>query len=99
MFLVGLLLLVPGYVRWRFETLGADGAIFFHRSGVLTTEEVKIPLKRIESVEVVTSLLGKLLGFGTILVFGVGQQQITVDFVKDPIRLQEELLILAAAQP
>lgn len=86
-FVYGVYLMVHG---WALEVAVTTDR-FVKKTGLvsITTEEVS--LDKIEEVNVGTSIIGRILGYGTIDVHGTGAGAIHVKMINNPIGLRREI--------
>jgi hypothetical protein len=66
---------------------------------IRTTElaVIEIKVERIESVQVNQSVMGRLLGFGTIVFSGAGTPQLTVPNIAEPLEFRKA--VVGAQEP
>lgn len=55
------------------------------KSGVLVRRTTDIPMSKVESIDVRQSVMGTLLGFGTIEIAGTGGTREVIDYVARPL--------------
>ena len=53
------------------------------RAGIMSMQTVEIPFSRIESVDVMTTPMGMLLGFSSVIILGTGGMRYIVPFIRD----------------
>jgi putative membrane protein len=99
--LAGLLILGLLYVKWTRTEFYFDAAGDFHLdSGVVSRQERRVALSRLQSVEVVRPLLGRVVGLSqvTIELAGSGDARVTLSYLTDAeaTRLRAEILARAA---
>jgi len=61
------------------------------KTGFLRTQSWEIGLQHIESVRLQQTLLGKMFGYGDVIVSGVGGDQILFALVDDPAIFQQKI--------
>ena len=64
---------------------------FIHKSGIISFQTEELELDNIEKVTVAQSILGRLLGYGTLTAHGTGSEEIRVDMVRRPIALRRQI--------
>lgn len=62
--------------------------------GIIRTDTIEIYLNKIESIRVEQGILGKLLGYGTIIIHGYGGSETPIIDIKDPLNFKKELELL-----
>ena len=105
--LLGVLVVVPlaalaAYVAWRVTRYRLTGTELQVDSGVLTRRQRRVPLARLQSVDVVRPLVARVLGLAELRleVAGGGQTEAPLSYLSedDARRLRESLLHLAAGR-
>ena len=59
------------------------------KSGILMTNVIEMKLAAIESIQVQQSILGRMLGYGTVTVRGNGEDSMTLVAIDDPWAIQK----------
>jgi len=62
------------------------------KTGFIRRDTTEVLLRRVEAGTVSQSVLGRLLGYGTVLVVGTGGTSTSVGYIADPIRFRYSLL-------
>jgi uncharacterized membrane protein YdbT with pleckstrin-like domain len=83
----GLIMLVRAYAAEFVVT----SERFVVKRGLVSYAADEICLDTIEEVDIDESILGRLLGFGTLEVNGAGNAKIAVNFISRPDRLRREI--------
>ena len=85
LFLLGLITFLRMMIRqWSIE-IGVTSHRFVEKYGLLSMKTNEIALPNIEGVRVVQSILGKLLGYGTVRIEGTGVDSVTTPTIADPV--------------
>lgn len=66
---------------------------FIRKTGLVSFDTEEIGLANIETVMVEQTVLGRLLGYGTVRVHGEGKNWIEIKMVELPVRLRRQLQI------
>ena len=61
------------------------------KKGVLSRRTDEMKLNKVENVELKQSLMGRILGFGEIIVSGTGSGKVTISKVTDPIEVKKQI--------
>ena len=64
---------------------------FIHKSGIVSFQTEELELDNIEKITVAQSILGRLLGYGTLTAHGTGSEEIRVDMVSRPVALRRQI--------
>lgn len=83
--LVGVVVLLHPILRYMTSELALTNRRVVAKFGVLSTESQEIRLDKIESVGVHQSLIGRLFGYGSIVVSGTGGSRDVLPDIPDPI--------------
>lgn len=76
-----------GFVLNAFHIVLVTTSRVFEKRGVLATHAQSIPFSQIESIDVEQSVLGRLLGYGDVLIQGSGAAMLRLQNVRDPLSL------------
>lgn len=79
------------HLRLKFTEYGLTNRRVVFKRGIIAriTEEMKI--STIETVEIKQSMMGRIMGFGNILVSGVGVSDVLFQTVKDPMNVKRKI--------
>ena len=78
------------FLRWITELAVTNHRVIYKR-GFLRRYTVEMNMDKVETVDVVQSILGRLLGYGTIRVRGTGQGIENLNHVADPVGLRNAI--------
>lgn len=91
-----------GYLSWRFHTFRITDEAIEQRKGLVFKQQRQARLERLQAVDVVQPLLGRIFGFAaiTIEVAGGANSRITLKFLRlaDAEALRNEIVALAAGE-
>ena len=88
---VGLASLVHAwFIRWITELAVTNHRVIYKR-GFLRRYTVEMNMDKVETVDVIQPIMGRLLGFGTIRVRGTGQSIESLRRIAGPIRLRNAI--------
>ena len=91
-----------GYLNWRFHTFRITDEAIEQRKGLVFKQQKQARLERLQAVDVVQPLLGRIFGFAaiTIEVAGGANSRITLKFLRlaDAEALRNEIVALAAGE-
>jgi membrane protein YdbS with pleckstrin-like domain len=90
--LIGLLFLATALIR-RYAT---EVAVTTHRvivkRGLIVRDTVELNIQKIESVQVIQGLLGRMFDFGTLAVAGGGNPMAAIDGIAEPLAFRRACL-------
>ncbi len=89
--LIAVLMFVYCYIQQTILSLIVTNQRVFIRAGILKIDTVQMRVERIESVEVQKTLVGYALGYGTVIMTGVGNQFAFVPYIDNSAELRNVL--------
>lgn len=60
--------------------------------GIISRHTVELNMKRIESIQVQQGILGRICGFGTIVVSGAGNPQGSIPYISNPLKFRRQFV-------
>ncbi|HBV39321.1 MAG TPA: hypothetical protein DEF05_06465 [Erwinia sp.] len=88
--LVGFILIPLGYFVIRSNEAGITNKRLIAKSGLIRRDTVEIPVKKVSSLQVKQGIMGRLLGYGTLIISDVGAAHAPIRFIKDPLRFRQK---------
>jgi len=85
---VALLLLLPAFVKRQSSDFAVTNKRVMMKSGVMTTRSVELLLNKIEAIAVDQSLLGRMFGYGNIVVTGSGGTREAFSQIQSPLEFR-----------
>jgi hypothetical protein len=85
LFVLGLLQFLTMMIRKWSTEIGITSHRFVERYGLLSMRTNEIALPNIEGVRVNQSILGRILGYGTVRIEGTGVDSVTTPAIADPV--------------
>ena len=82
---------VPALIRRATTELAVTDRRVIYKSGVIARHTLEMNRSKVESVDVDQSLLGRLLGFGTIVVRGTGGSLEPIRLISDPLTFRNHI--------
>ena len=73
--------------RWTTET-DVTNLRVVHKTGFIKRQTFEMSLDKVESVDVNQSILGRLLNYGDVSIFGVGEGNKTIDTIASPLEFR-----------
>ena len=89
--LLGVLMLVPPFAAYRTTELGVTNKRVIVKTGLVRRRTLELLLRQVEAISVDQSLLGRLLGFGSITLTGTGGVREVFHRVRDPLELRRRI--------
>ena len=85
LFLLGLVIFMRMMIRQWSTEIGITSHRFVEKYGLLSMQTNEIALPNIEGVRVNQSVLGRLVGYGTVRIEGTGVDSVTTPAIADPV--------------
>jgi len=60
-----------------------------NKKGIISRKSEEIKHNRIETVEIVQSILGRIFGYAKIEVYGIGSNSVVFNMVKNPLSIKK----------
>ena len=79
---------LPGYLRWRSLEYIVTNRRFCVRAGTFRVETVETVLNKVGTIGVVQDPFGRLLGYGTVVIKGLGGSCETLPAIASPFTLR-----------
>lgn len=89
---VGLVILIIAWIKKRSTELAVTNKRVIAKFGFISRDTIEINLARIESVQVSQSVMGRLLGYGTIVFSGAGTPQATIPSIASPLEFRKAVV-------
>ena len=80
------------FVRWTTETVVTDKRII-HKSGFIARNTTEMNLTKVETVDVLQSFWGRILGYGIVRAVGTGATWETLPYVASPLQLRNSIVV------
>ena len=95
-FIIGIIMFLKMMInKWTTERVLTD-LRYIQKTGWIKRNTEEISISKIEEVDLKQSVLGRLLGYGSINISGTGSGQITLKSIDDPLMFQKNLNNLKA---
>lgn len=97
-FPLGVLLAVVTVVMFSFATLYKHFLVLvltdkrvFLRHGIIRVDTIQIRHSRIESVETEKTIMGQILGYAVVVIYGTGSRRTAIPFIADALEFRNQL--------
>jgi len=95
---IGLLHFVLSYIYFISSEFGLTNQRVIVKTGLFSRTTMELFLKKVESVQVHQSILGRALGYGTVLITGTGGNSDPFKAICDPLRFKEQVQMQLSAE-
>lgn len=85
---VGVVLWVAAYIQRRTSEFAVTNKRIIVKVGILRRRTVEILLRQVEALEVDQGILGRILGYGTLLIIGTGGTRESFDRIGGPLEFR-----------
>ena len=87
--IVGFLLIPLGYLIIRSNEAGITNKRLIAKSGLIRRDTVEIPVKKVSSLQVKQGIIGRLLGYGTLIISDVGAAHAPIKYIREPLKFRQ----------
>lgn len=91
MALVTLVMFTIAELYKRFLLLVLTDQRVFLRYGILRVDTIQIRHSKIESVETGRTIMGQILGYASVVIYGTGSRRTAIPFIADALEFRNEL--------
>ena len=96
---LGVLVIIIALVRRNSTELAVTNRRVIAKFGLIARSTVEMNLAKIESVRVEQTVMGRLFGFGSIIVIGTGSTMDPIQFIADAIAFRQAIQAATDALP
>ena len=79
------------WLSWRFTEQGVTNKRVIFKHGIISRKTDEMRLNAIESIVIKQGIIGRILGFGTVVVTGRGAGDVVIKWMADPTRVKREI--------
>jgi uncharacterized membrane protein YdbT with pleckstrin-like domain len=97
--LLGLLSFIAAAIRRSTTELAVTDQRVILKRGVIARHTIEMNRSKVESVDVDQSVLGRIFGYGTVLVRGTGGSLEPMQSISDPLRFRSHITADASSPP
>lgn len=88
---ISAMLLLYAYLKIRSTEMGITSKRVIRKSGVIMRDTVEIRLSKVESVSVKQGFLGRMFGYGDVIISGSGGNDAVMKGVRDPLAFRAKV--------
>ncbi len=89
--LVAVVLLVQQWFQWWVTEIAVTNRRVIYKKGLIRRKTNEMNMDKVESVQVEQSILGRMLGYGTVTILGTGEGFETLRTIASPIELRNSI--------
>ena len=87
--IVGFLLIPMGYLIIESKEAGVTNKRLIAKSGLIRRDTVEIPIKKVSSLQVKQGIIGRMLGYGTLIISDVGAAHAPIRYIREPLKFRQ----------
>ncbi len=91
--LISLYYYVGEFIRRHTTEIVVTDRRVIYKTGLLSRRTVEMNISKIETVDVLQGMVGRILGFGTVLIHGTGAGFEPLQRIADPVALRNAILV------
>jgi uncharacterized membrane protein YdbT with pleckstrin-like domain len=95
--IVGFVLLLPPWIRASSSVFAITNKRVLIKVGLIRRHSLELLLQKVEGIGVDQGVLGRILGYGTITVSGVGGTKETFQMISNPLEFRRQVQASLAA--
>jgi uncharacterized membrane protein YdbT with pleckstrin-like domain len=92
LFGLGLVLLLVAYVKYRTTELAITTRRVIAKFGFISRRTVELNIQKVESIQVEQSMMGRILDYGTLIIYGGGNPQAPIPGISHPIAFRKAFI-------
>jgi uncharacterized membrane protein YdbT with pleckstrin-like domain len=81
---VGLVFWLVAYIRYKTTELAVTNKRVIAKFGFISRHTVELNINKVESIQVIQSVLGRIFNFGSLIIAGTGSQQAPIPGISAP---------------
>ena len=89
---VGLIFLIMAYVRYQSTELAITNRRVIAKFGFISRRTIELNLNKIEGIEVMQSIFGRMLNYGSLLMSGVGSLKEPIHGISKPLEFRRAFM-------
>ena len=89
---IGLLFWIAAYIRYKTTELAVTNKRVIAKFGFISRHTVEMNISKVESIQVIQGVFGRLLNFGTLIIAGTGSQQAPIPGISDPLSFRRAFM-------
>ena len=96
--LAGIALGGAAWLSWTNQDYAVTERRVIAKEGIIRRHVAELPLRAVESTQVTQSVMGRLLGYGSVVTAGTGGTRVRLQSVENPMGLRQSIQREIAAQ-
>ena len=89
---VGLIFWLVAYIRYKTTELAVTNKRVIAKFGFISRHTVELNINKVESIQVIQSVAGRIFDFGSLIIAGTGTQQAPIPGISDPMGFRKAFM-------
>jgi uncharacterized membrane protein YdbT with pleckstrin-like domain len=89
---IGLILLIIAYIKYKTTELAITTRRVIVKFGFISRRTVELNINKVESIQVDQSVMGRILGYGTLVISGTGTSHAPIPGISNPIAFRKAFI-------
>jgi len=82
---------IPLLLKYLFTEYGLTNNRVITKTGIISRSTEEMKLSKVETVEIKQGILGRILGYGSVIVSGTGSSNVIISKVSNPIEVKKKI--------
>jgi uncharacterized membrane protein YdbT with pleckstrin-like domain len=92
LFGLGLILWVIAFIKYKSTELAFTDKRVIAKFGLISRQTIELNVNKVESVQVIQSMLGRLFNYGTLVISGAGAPQAPIPGISEPMAFRRAFM-------
>ena len=92
LFGLGLILWVIAFIKYKSTELAFTDKRVIAKFGLISRQTIELNVSKVESVQVIQSMLGRLFNYGTLVISGAGAPQAPIPGISEPMAFRRAFM-------
>lgn len=79
------------WLKWKNTENGVTNKRVIHKEGIISRNTSEMRLKSIESIYIRQGVIGRMFGFGDVVITGRGQGDVVLSWIENPLDAKKEI--------
>ncbi len=82
---------IPWLLKLVFTEYGLTNNRIITKTGIISRSTEEMKLSKVETVEIKQGVLGRILGYGDVVISGTGSSSVVISGVSNPIEVKKKI--------
>ena len=89
---LGLLVLLAAFIRYKTTELAITNKRVIAKFGFISRHTVELNINKVEGIQVIQSISGRIFNFGSLIISGTGIQQAPIPGISNPLAFRRSFM-------